>query len=221
MSASTTERTLPPAPANTSGDDGWLIRSCERGWLPDAPIRFGMRKLIRQRLRDEAIGDGELRSQRLNRLLDELRASPIAIETHAANTQHYEVPASFFHAHLGPHLKYSCCFYPNGDEPLDQAESAMLELYAARAQLADGQRMLDLGCGWGSLALWLAARYPCAQIVALSNSHGQRMFIEARAAERGLNNLQVVTGNIVDFEFSDASLLAASIAYCRSRCSST
>jgi cyclopropane-fatty-acyl-phospholipid synthase len=206
MSASTTERTLPPPPASRSGDASWLIRGCERGWLPDALIRFGMRQLMRERLRDEALDDGELRSQRLNRLLDDLRASPIAIETQAANTQHYEVPASFFLAHLGPHLKYSCCFYPNGGETLDQAEIAMLELYAARAQLADGQRMLDLGCGWGSLALWLAARYPRAEIVALSNAHGQRAFIEARAAERGLRNLRVVTGNIVDFEFSDAQL---------------
>ena len=144
-----------------------------------------MRQLMRQRLRDEAADNGELRAQRLNRLLDDLRASPIAIETQAANTQHYEVPASFFHAHLGPHLKYSCCLYPTGKETLAQAEAAMLERYAERAELADGQRILDLGCGWGSLSLWLAARYPNARIVALSNSHGQRAFIEARAAQSG------------------------------------
>jgi cyclopropane-fatty-acyl-phospholipid synthase len=202
MSLSTTDHTMPP-PAPADSTDGWLIRGCERGWLPDSVIRFGMRQLLRQRLRDEALDDGELRSQRLNRLLDDLRASPIAIETQAANTQHYEVPAAFFHAHLGPHLKYSCCLYPTGDETLAQAEAAMLERYAERAELADGQRILDLGCGWGSLSLWLAARYPRARIVALSNSHGQRAFIEARAAELGLHNVVVVTGNIVDFEFDD------------------
>lgn len=206
MSVSTTDHRLPSSSPPAASDDGWLIRSCERGWLPDGLIRVGMRQLMRQRLRDEALDDGELRSQRLNRLLDDLRASPIAIETQAANTQHYEVPASFFHAHLGPHLKYSCCLYPKGTETLAQAEAAMLDLYAARAELADGQRILDLGCGWGSLSLWLAARYPNAQIVGLSNSHGQRMFIEAQAAERGLHNLTIVTGNVVDFEF-DVALL--------------
>ncbi|CAB3653843.1 hypothetical protein LMG24238_01291 [Paraburkholderia sediminicola] len=205
MSLSTTDQTMPPSSPAEPGD-GWLIQSCERGWLPNSLIRFGMRQLMRQRLRDEAIDNGEVRAQRLNRLLDELRTSPIAIETQAANTQHYEVPASFFHAHLGPHLKYSCCLYPTGNETLAQAEAAMLERYAERAELADGQRILDLGCGWGSLSLWLAAHYPQAQIVALSNSHGQRAFIEARAAEFGLHNLSVVTGNVVDFEFDEAQL---------------
>src|SRR5579859_1802900 len=205
MSLSTTDHTIPPSAPAEPGE-GWLIRSCERGWLPDGLIRFGMRQLMRQRLRDEALDNGEVRAQRLNRLLDDLRSSPIAIETQAANTQHYEVPASFFRAHLGPHLKYSCCLYPTGNETLAQAEAAMLERYAERAELADGQRILDLGCGWGSLSLWLATHYPNAQIVALSNSHGQRAFIEARAAEFGLHNLSVVTGNVVDFEFDEAQL---------------
>ena len=205
MSLSTLDQTL-PTPTPSSPDDGWLIRCCERGWLPDALIRLGMRRLMRQRLGDEGLDDGERRAQRLNRLLDDLRASPIAIETQAANNQHYEVPAALFHAHLGPHLKYSCCLYPEGKETLEQAEAAMLELYAARAELADGQRVLDLGCGWGSLSLWLAARYPRSQIVALSNSHGQRAFIEACAARRGLTNLNVVTGNIVEFDFTEAEL---------------
>jgi cyclopropane-fatty-acyl-phospholipid synthase len=205
MSLSSTRHTIPPSAPAERGD-GWLIRRCERGWLPDRLIRFGMLQLLRQRLRDEALDNGEVRAQRLNRLLDDLRASPIAIETQAANTQHYEVPAAFFRAHLGPHLKYSCCLYPAGNETLAQAEAAMLARYAERAELADGQRILDLGCGWGSLSLWLAARYPGARIVALSNSHGQRAFIEARTAELGLHNLSVVTGNIVDFEFDDAQL---------------
>ncbi|MEQ1438524.1 cyclopropane-fatty-acyl-phospholipid synthase family protein [Fontimonas sp. SYSU GA230001] len=178
-----------------------VIDLCERGFVPDVLARLGMRQLVRRRLADEAAGNGERRSQRYNRLLDELRASPIAIETGAANAQHYEVPAEFFHLHLGPRLKYSCALYPDGTETLAQAEERMFRLYAERATLADGQRVLDLGCGWGSLSLWLAERYPGSRIVGLSNSHGQREFILARAAERGLRNLTILTGNIVDFDF--------------------
>lgn len=185
-----------------------VIDLCERGLIPDSLTRLGMRQLMRRRLSDEAAHDGELRSRRFNEFLSELRASPIAINTQDANTQHYEVPAEFFHRHLGPRLKYSCCFYPSGRETLAQAEEHMLALYAQRAQLVDGQRILDLGCGWGSLSLWLAEHYPNSQIVGLSNSHGQREFIERRARERGLSNLRIVTGNIVDFEFPAAGIEA-------------
>ena len=178
-----------------------LIELCERGVVPDRVTRMGMRALISGRLSDEVACDGEIRSQRYNRFLDELRASPIAIETGAANQQHYEVPAEFFHRHLGPRLKYSCCLYPTGRETLAEAEEAMLALYMERAGVRDGERILDLGCGWGSLSLWLAEHYPNARIVGLSNSHSQRQFIQRRAAERGLSNLEVLTGNIVDFEF--------------------
>ena len=178
-----------------------LIDLCEQGYVPDALSRLGMRQLIKQRLVDEANGDGEQRSQRFNQFLAELRSSPIAVETGAANEQHYEVPAEFFHHHLGPRLKYSCALYPTGTETLAQAEELMLSLYAERAGLQDGQRMLDLGCGWGSLSLWLAEHYPNSQVVGLSNSNGQREFILQRAAERGLTNLTILTGNIVDFEF--------------------
>lgn len=180
-----------------------LIDLCERGLIPDTLTRLGMRQLMRRRLSDEAAHDGELRSRRFNDFLSELRASPIAINTQDANTQHYEVPAEFFHRHLGPRLKYSCCFYPSGRETLAQAEEQMLALYAQRAQLVDGQRILDLGCGWGSLSLWLAEHYPNSQIVGLSNSHGQREFIERRARERGLGNLRIVTGNVVEFDEAD------------------
>jgi cyclopropane-fatty-acyl-phospholipid synthase len=178
-----------------------LIDLCERGYIPDSLARIGMRQLMKQRLADEAAGDGEARSARFNRFIGELRASPIAIDTSAANEQHYEVPAEFFHLHLGPRLKYSCALYPSGRETLAEAEEQMLRLYAERAELVDGQRMLDVGCGWGSLSLWLAERFPKSEVVGLSNSHGQRRFILARAAERGLTNLRIVTGNIVDFDF--------------------
>lgn len=178
-----------------------VIDLCEKGLIPDSLSRWGMRQLMKRRLVDEANQDGETRSQRFNAFVDELRASPIAVETAAANEQHYEVPAAFFHAHLGPRLKYSCAYYPNGNETLAEAEDKMFALYAERAGLQDGMRILDLGCGWGSLSLWLAEKYPNARIVGLSNSNGQRAFIEQRARDRGYRNLTILTGNIVSFEF--------------------
>jgi cyclopropane-fatty-acyl-phospholipid synthase len=199
----TTARETPALPADMPAfNESRIIRACERGLVPDMLVRAGMRMLIRQRLMDEHANDNALRTQAFEQFLTELRASQIAIDTQAANAQHYELPDAFFEAHLGPRLKYSCGFYPRGDETLEQAELAMLELYAERAQLADGQRILDLGCGWGSLALWMAERYPRARIVALSNSHGQRAFIEARARLCGLGNLRVVTGDIARFDFA-------------------
>ena len=178
-----------------------VIDLCERGWIPDPLARFGMRRLIAQRLADESAGDPAARHAEFVRAL---RASPIAIHTQDANAQHYEVPAEFFRLHLGPRLKYSCCVYADPATTLAQAEEATLELCAQRAGLVDGQRLLDLGCGWGSLALWLAQRYPRSQVVALSNSTGQREFIEARARERGLANLRVLTGNVAEFDFAAA-----------------
>jgi cyclopropane-fatty-acyl-phospholipid synthase len=174
-----------------------IIDLCERGWIPDPLARFGMRRLVAQRLREESAGDPAARHAAFER---ELRASPIAVHAQDANAQHYEVPAEFFRLHLGPRLKYSCCAYDGAGTTLAQAEDAALELAARRAELADGQRILDLGCGWGSLCLWLAGRYPRSRVTALSNSAGQRAFIEARARERGLANLDVVTGNIAEFD---------------------
>lgn len=170
-----------------------LIDLCERGFVPDFLTRLGIRRLCRQRLAEEYAGDHPARqAQRVQTL----RSSPIAIETDAANRQHYEVPARFFQLSLGKNLKYSSCYYPTGSETLDQAEDAMLALYGERAQLADGQQILELGCGWGSLTLWMASRHPTAHITAVSNSASQREFILARAAERGLHNIQVITTDV-------------------------
>tara|TARA_R110000850_G_scaffold156_6_gene1157 strand:+ start:29624 stop:30673 length:1050 start_codon:yes stop_codon:yes gene_type:complete len=177
-----------------------LIELCERGLIPDVLTRRGMRSLMAGRLRDEADGDGEARSKRFNRFLEELRASPIAIEAPAANEQHYEVPAEFFHKHLGDKLKYSCCLYPQGNETLDQAEELMLNLYIERLGVEDGMRILDLGCGWGSVSLWLAGRFRQSEVVGLSNSNGQRAFILEQARARGINNLKIITGNIAEYE---------------------
>ena len=173
-----------------------LLGLAERGLVPDALLRAGIRRMCAQRLRDEHAGDPAAAARRTTALIAELRQSPVAIHTDAANRQHYELPPAFFHACLGPRLKYSSCFYPTGNETLAQAEEAMLALYGERAQLADGQDILELGCGWGSLTLWMAEHYPNARITAVSNSRPQREFIEARCRERGFANVRVLTCDV-------------------------
>ena len=157
------------------------------GLLPDSVIRTGIRRLLAQRLRDEA----QPTEAELQRHLE---------QTKAANEQHYEVPAEFYKLCLGDRLKYSGCLFPKGDESLDEAEVAMLELYAERASLVDGQSILDLGCGWGSLTLFLAERYPQSKITSVSNSHGQRGHIERECERRNLTNVRVITGDINEVE---------------------
>lgn len=173
-----------------------LTAAIDRGWVPTAALRAGIRAVCAQRLRDERRGGPAAVAARQAALEATLAAAPIAIDTAAANAQHYEVPAAFFTAVLGPHRKYSSGYWPAAAHTLADAEVAMLALTAARAGLADGQDILDLGCGWGAFALWAAARYPRARIVGLSNSHGQRAFIEAQARARGITNLRIVTGDI-------------------------
>ncbi|MBW8811551.1 MAG: class I SAM-dependent methyltransferase, partial [Lysobacter sp.] len=187
-SRSDQHRTDPPDPTAPG-----LLGLAERGSLPDALVRLGIRRLCAQRLREERAGGLQAQYERHRQRIEQLRDSPVAIHTDAANRQHYELPARFFFDCLGARLKYSCCYYPRGDETLDQAEEAMLALYAQRAELADGQYILELGCGWGSLTLWMAERYPNAQIVAVSNSRPQREHIQAQCAQRGLHNVLVLT----------------------------
>jgi cyclopropane-fatty-acyl-phospholipid synthase len=173
----------------------------ERDLLPDFLIRFGIRRLLAARLREEDKGDPEAQQAHFMRFVESLRASPVAIETRAANEQHYELPCEFFELVLGRHLKYSSCYFDPGVASLDEAEARMLALTCERARLADGDRILELGCGWGSLTLWMAEHYPNARITAVSNSRTQKQFIEARAAERGLVNVEVLTrdANVLDF----------------------
>jgi cyclopropane-fatty-acyl-phospholipid synthase len=173
-----------------------LLGLAERGLLPDTLIRAGIRRLCAQRLAAERAGGAVMQSARQQALLLQLRESPVAIETDTANTQHYELPPAFFTRCLGPRLKYSSCYYPRGDETLAEAEEAMLALYCERAEITDGQDILELGCGWGSLTLWMAQHYPNARITAVSNSNSQRGFIEARCRERGFTNVQVLTRDV-------------------------
>lgn len=169
------------------------MRLLERDLLPDALVRFGIRRLLSQRLVEENRGSPEAQQRHLMQFIEKLRQSPIAINTAEANAQHYELPPEFFVRVLGSHLKYSSCLYDSPDMSLDDAESNMLAVTAARAQLHDGDRILELGCGWGSLSLWMAEHYPNAKITAVSNSRPQKAFIDARAAERGLKNLEILT----------------------------
>jgi cyclopropane-fatty-acyl-phospholipid synthase len=135
------------------------------------------------------------------KLIARLRQSPIAINTADANLQHYELPCAFFELVLGPHLKYSSGYYRNSTDSLDQAEAHMLQLTVERAGLENGDRILELGCGWGSLSLWMAERFPRSRITAVSNSRTQKRFIDARAAERGFKNLEVVTCDVNQLSF--------------------
>jgi len=176
-----------------------LMALADRGLLPDRLIRFGIRRLDKKRLSAENRASAAQQSESLEKLIARMRQSPIALLPHKANEQHYEVPPAFFRHVLGPHLKYSSCYWPAGVSSLDQAEAAMLGLTCERAALEDGQHILELGCGWGSLSLWMAQNYPTGRITAVSNSSLQREFIESQIAARNLNNLQVVTADMNDF----------------------
>jgi cyclopropane-fatty-acyl-phospholipid synthase len=181
-----------------------LIGWAERGFLPDAAIRFGIRRLCAQRLREECAGDAVAVAQRVQLRIDELRAAPVAIHTDAANAQHYELPAKFFELCLGKRLKYSSCYFETGNETLDEAENAMLSLYCERAQLSYSQSILELGCGWGSLTLWMAERFPNSRITAVSNSRSQREFIEGQCRARGFSNVRVITHDVNSLELEPA-----------------
>jgi cyclopropane-fatty-acyl-phospholipid synthase len=175
----------------------------EKGLLPDGVIRRGIRRLLAQRLLEEDRGGPEQDQAHLMRLVEQLRASPVAIETAAANAQHYEVPAAFYQLVLGPHLKYSSGYFAAGVTALSDAETRMLQITLERAGLRDGDRILELGCGWGSLSLYMAQRLPRSRITAVSNSHSQREFIVKTATARGLTNLEVLTCDANVLEFAD------------------
>ncbi|MFG1486310.1 SAM-dependent methyltransferase [Halobacteriovorax sp. RZ-2] len=172
-----------------------LMSAAERGFIPDPLIRMGIRKLIKQR-KDEINENLEFHK---NGIIKEFNKSLIAEDVDKANEQHYELPPEFFKLVLGANLKYSSALFDDGIKTLDEAESAMLEKYCERAKIEDGMDILELGCGWGSLSLYLAKKFPNSKIIAISNSNGQREFIEDRIKERSLNNLEIKTCDINEF----------------------
>ena len=184
----------------TRQQDNLSIEACERGLVPDRLVRAGMRRLIGSRLTSAEGRAPEIRSEAQRAFLRRAATGPIAEHTGHANDQHYALPPAFFEHVLGARRKYSGCLYEPGVENLDQAEHAMLALTSERAGLANDQRILDLGCGWGSMALWAAQRYPRAMITAVSNSAPQADYIRKRADERGLANLSVETCDINTFD---------------------
>jgi cyclopropane-fatty-acyl-phospholipid synthase len=176
------------------------MRLLEADLVPDFLIRRQIRKLLAQRLRDEDKGNVDAQQQHLKRLIAQLKTSPMAINTDEANSQHYEVPTRFYQLCLGKHLKYSSAYWPEGCESLDDAEQAMLNLTCERARLQNGDAILELGCGWGSLSLFMAARFPNSRIVGVSNSRTQKQYIDDQARQRGLANLEIVTADMNSFD---------------------
>jgi cyclopropane-fatty-acyl-phospholipid synthase len=172
----------------------------EEGLVPDAVIRQGIRRLCTQRLREIATDDCEAAANLTECFVRSMDAAEIAPVPHRANEQHYEVPAEFFALVLGPHRKYSSAWWPPGTASLARAEAWALSATCERAEIEDGQTILELGCGWGSLTLWMAERYPRSHITAVSNSRSQRTWILAEATRRGLRNVEVLTADMNRFE---------------------
>ncbi len=174
-----------------------------KNMLPDFLIRIGIRRLLKERLREENYGPVEAQHGHLMEYVETLRSSPIAVDTRAANEQHYEAPTEFFKYVLGKNMKYSSCYYSGGVTNLDMAEDVMLEKTCARADLKNGQKILELGCGWGSLSLYMAKKFPMSRITAVSNSRTQKIYIDSEAEKRGIKNLTIVTADMNVFDTSE------------------
>ena len=177
-----------------------IIDLMERGLVPDALIRNGIRRLNKFRLRLECKDSPVSQLKTKMDFLEVLRSNPVAIETDAANRQHYELPAEFFETILGKHLKYSCCFWKKDVSTLTEAEEAALNQVIERAQIEDGMEIMDLGCGWGSFSLQLCCRFPRCNILAVSNSSSQREFIQNRCKKQAISNLKVATADVNELD---------------------
>ena len=178
----------------------FFIDLAERGIVPDFLIRAGIRSLCKKRLQQCHADDCEKNAELNEKYIVDSDNSKMAVLTDKANEQHYEVPAEFYRYALGKNFKYSCCYYESEKDSLDDAEDRALELTCLHAKLENGQTVLELGCGWGSLSLWMAKNYPDSKITSISNSNSQREYILGQANERGLKNLEVRTEDINEFE---------------------
>ena len=175
----------------------WYQSLLEKNYIPDFLIRIGIRNLLKQRLIDEQEATSELQKKAILNLVNELKQSPIAIETKAANEQHYEVPTEFYKYCLGKHLKYSSGFWKEGVTDIQYFRTRLLlDLTCQRADLKDGQEVLELGCGWGSLSLFMSAKFPKSKFTVVSNSRTQKIYIDEEAKKRGISNLSVITSDI-------------------------
>jgi cyclopropane-fatty-acyl-phospholipid synthase len=178
------------------------INWTEQGLVPDVVIRGGIRRLLKERLIEMQCDDIERAAEKIDEFVAAMDHGPVAPLPEKANEQHYEVPTALFGHVLGPHRKYSACYWADGVTTLGDAEAAALALTCQRAELADGQDILELGCGWGSLTLFMAACYPNSSITSVSNSNSQREYITAEARRRGLGNVCVVTCDMNDFDLA-------------------
>ncbi len=181
----------------------WYNSLLEKDKIPDTLIRKGIRDLLKQRLTQENKGSAEAQQDHLMRLIDELKKSPIAVNTADANEQHYEVPTEFYQFCLGKHLKYSSGYWKAGVSDIDTSERDMIEMTCERAELTDGQHVLELGCGWGSLSLFMAQKFPRSTFTVVSNSRTQKLYIDKQAENRGIQNLTVITSDINIFSLDD------------------
>ncbi len=172
----------------------------EEDKIPDFLLRFGIRRLLKQRLNEETKESPSAQKNHLFVLVDELKKSPIAVNTSAANEQHYEVPTEFYQLCLGKHLKYSSGLWNEGVTDLNTSEEDMLELTCSRAELQNGQEVLELGCGWGSLSFFMSEKFPQSNFTVVSNSKTQKIYIDKEIKNRGLKNLTVLTADINDFK---------------------
>ena len=177
-----------------------LISLTEKGLLPDFIVRQGIRYLLKKRIFALTSQNVELNQKKKQSFIDSMDKSPIALVPDLANEQHYEVPAEFYDLCLGKHKKYSSCYWEDTTKTLNEAEALALKKTCAHAKLTNGQRILELGCGWGSLTLWMAKQYPKSSITAVSNSSSQRKYIESEAKKRKLQNINVITCDMNNFE---------------------
>lgn len=181
----------------------WYDKLIEQNKVPDFLLRKGIRKLLKQRLADENKGNVEAQQAHLMELIDQLKSSPIAINTAAANEQHYEVPTEFYQYCLGKNLKYSSGYWNPGVNEINTSEIDMLALTCKRAELINGQHVLELGCGWGSLSLYMAEKYPRSTFKVVSNSRTQKLHIDEQAKQRGIVNLTVITADMNTFSIDE------------------
>lgn len=181
--------------------EAFIYELLAKNIVPDFLIRMGIVNMLKLKLKEEWRGSFALQQAHTMKMVAELSRSPLAIETAAANEQHYQVPTEFFQLCLGRRLKYSSAYYLSDNDSLDQAEENMLALTVERAQILDGMSILELGCGWGSLTLYMAEKFPHSAITAVSNSSTQRLYIEEQCRKRGFSNVRVITCDMNVFHF--------------------